>query len=68
MEFSRQESWMSLLSPGDLFHPEIEPRSSGLQADSLLFQPPGKPIISPDFSTTFGIYRPSNAVIVPEIM
>ena len=31
-------------SPGDLPDPEIEPRSPVLQADSLPFKPPGKPI------------------------
>ena len=28
--------------PGDLPNPGIEPRSSALQADSLLYKPPGK--------------------------
>ena len=38
MGFSRQESWSGLPcpSPGDLPDPRIEPRSSALQADSLL--------------------------------
>ena len=31
-------------SPEDLPDPGIEPRSSALQADSLLSEPPGKPI------------------------
>ena len=31
------------LSPGNLPNPGIEPRSSTLQADFLLFEPPGKP-------------------------
>ena len=30
--------------PGDLPNPEIEPRSLALQADSLLFESPGKPM------------------------
>jgi len=30
-------------SPGDLPYPGIEPRSPTLQADSLPFEPPGKP-------------------------
>ena len=30
-------------SPGDLSDPEVEPRSSALQADSLPSDPPGKP-------------------------
>ena len=38
MGFSRQEYWNGLqcLSPRDLPHPGIEPRSPALQADSLL--------------------------------
>ena len=35
-------------SPGDLPNPEIEPGSPALQADSLLTEPPGKPIVSSD--------------------
>ena len=43
--FSRQEYWsgLSLLSPGDLPNPGIEPESPALQIDSLLSGPPGKP-------------------------
>ena len=42
MEFSRQEYWsgLPLPSPGDLPDPGIKPRSSALQADSLLLEPP----------------------------
>ena len=45
MKFSRQDYWsgLSFPSPGDLFHPEIEPWSPALQADTLLSEPPGKP-------------------------
>ena len=45
MDFSRQEYWsgLSFPSPGDLLNPGIEPRSSTLQADSLLFELPGNP-------------------------
>ena len=45
MEFSRQEYWSGLPfpSPGDPPDPEIEPGSPTLQADSLLFELPGKP-------------------------
>ena len=45
MGFSRQEYWsgLSFPSPGDLLNPGIEPRSSTLQADSLLFELPGNP-------------------------
>ena len=44
MEFSRQEYWsgLPLPSPGDLPNPGVEPGSPGLQADSLLSEPPGK--------------------------
>ena len=44
MGFSRQEYWNGLPfpSPGDLPHPGIEPRSTALQADALLSEPPGK--------------------------
>ena len=38
MEFPRQEYWSGLSFPslGDLPHPEIQPMSPALQADSLL--------------------------------
>ena len=43
MGFSRQEYWNGLPSPspGDLPNPEIKPRSSALQAESLLTEPSG---------------------------
>ena len=46
MEFSKQEYWSGLpfSSPGDLPDPGMEPKSPALQADSLLSEPPGKPI------------------------
>ena len=46
MEFSRQEYWSGLPFPssGDLPRPGIEPRSPALQADSLLSEPPGRPL------------------------
>ena len=46
VEFSRQEYWSGLPfpSPGDLPDPGIEPGSPALQTDSLLSEPPGKPI------------------------
>ena len=46
MEFSRQEFWseLSFPPPGDLPDPGIEPGSPALQADSLLSEPPGKPL------------------------
>ena len=46
MGFLMQEYWNGLPfpSPGYLLDPEIEPRSPAFQADSLLSEPPGKPI------------------------
>ena len=46
LEFSRQEYWSGLPSPSpeDLPNLGTEPRSPALQADSLLSEPPGKPI------------------------
>ena len=46
MGFSRQEYWSGLPfpSPGHLPDPGIEPGPPALQADSLLSEPPGKPI------------------------
>ena len=45
MGFSRQEYWSGLPFPssGDLPNPRIKPRSLALQANSLLYEPPGKP-------------------------
>ena len=45
MGFSRQGYWsgLSFVSPGDLPDPGIEPRSPASQADSLPFEPLGKP-------------------------
>ena len=53
MEFSRQEYWSGLpfSFPGDLPDPGIEPGSLALQADSLLSEPPGKPVVT--FSVCF---------------
>ena len=47
VEFSRQEYWSGLPfpSPRDLQDTGIEPGSPALQADSLLSEPPGKPVI-----------------------
>ena len=44
MEFSRQECWNGLQfsSPGGLCDPGVEIRLLTLQADSLLYEPPGK--------------------------
>ena len=45
MEFSRQEYWSGLPfpSPGNHPNPRIEPRSSALQASTLLLSHPGSP-------------------------
>ena len=50
MGFSRQEYWSGLSFPssGDLPNPGIKPRYPALQADSLLSEPPGKPILEVD--------------------
>ena len=47
LKFSRQDYWsgLSFPSPEDLPNPGIKPRSPTLQADSLLSEPLGKPII-----------------------
>ena len=47
MGFSRQEYWSGLPFPsaGDLPNPEIEPSFPDLQADSLLSEPPRKPVL-----------------------
>ena len=47
LEFSRQEYWsrQPFISPGDLPNPRIEPESPAMQADSLLCEPPGKPVV-----------------------
>ena len=46
MGFSRQEYWSGLPfpSPGDLPDPGIKPGFPALQADSLLSEPPQKPL------------------------
>ena len=46
-EFSKQEYWSGLPfpSPGDLPDPGIEPGSSTLWTNSLLSEPPGKPLL-----------------------
>ena len=46
MGFSKQEYWSGLPfpSPGDLSDPGIKAGSLALQVDSLVSQPPGKPI------------------------
>ena len=53
MGFSRQEYWSGLPFPpsGNLSDPGIKPGSPALQADSLPFEPPGKPNPKPPFRT-----------------
>ena len=53
MGFSRQKYWSGLPfpPPEDLPNPGIEPRSPALQADSLVSEPPGKPV-----STVMDVY------------
>ena len=41
---ARIQEWVDILSPGGLHHPGIEVVSPTLQADSLMPEPPGKPI------------------------
>ena len=45
MGFSRQEYWSGLPFPsaGDLPKPGIKPEAPALQADTMLYEPPGKP-------------------------
>ena len=47
MGFSWQEYWsrVPFPSPGDLVDPGSEPRFPALQADTLLSEPPGKPLL-----------------------
>ena len=51
--FSRQEYWSGLPfpSPEDIPNPGIKPGSPALQADSLPFEPPGKPLFPIQGST-----------------
>ena len=39
--------WEAIPSPGDLSDPGIEPGSPALQADSLLSEPSGEPLVVP---------------------
>ena len=51
MGFSRQDYWRGLPFPpsGDLPDPGIEPGSPALQADTLLSEPPEKPLRTPSY-------------------
>ena len=57
MGFSRQEYWSGFPfpSPGDLPNPGIEPGSTTLQADTFLPEPPGKPPLVTNSSTSFSL-------------
>ena len=62
MGFSRQKywSWLPFPSPEDLSDRGIKPTSltsPTLQADSLLFEPPGKPL------TTWQVPKPRNVPV-----
>ena len=61
MEFSRQECWSGFPFPslGEFPDPGIEPRSSALQADTLLFGPPGKFPIFTVVDCVCRLYSPS---------
>ena len=56
MEFSRQEYWSGLpfSSPGDLHDPGNQPGSPALQADSLPFEPSGKPCLKSECDHIIG--------------
>ena len=58
MGFLRQEYWsgLSFPSPGDLSDPGIEPGSPAVQADSLLSELLGKPIINVCLDTFLGVF------------
>ena len=51
MGVSRQENWSGLPfpSPGDLPNPGIKAGSSALQTETLLSEPPGKPLLPDPF-------------------
>ena len=59
MGFPRQEYWSGLPFPypGDLPNPGIEPRSSALQAVSLLIEPPGKMALVDVRMNTVDVYK-----------
>ena len=42
--------WVAMSFSRDLSDPGIKPRSHALQADSLLSEPPGKPLLTEDES------------------
>ena len=56
MGFPRPDYWseLSCPSPGGLSNPGIEPGSCVLQADSLPFEPPGKPPLHQQWDTNYG--------------
>ena len=60
--FSRPEYWNGepFPSPGDLPNPGIEPRSPTVQADSFLFELPGKPLVPKEPTKSSSTGRISN--------
>ena len=66
-----QEYWSGLLCPvsGDLPKPGIKPRSPALEADSLPSEPPGKPLIDPEFLINgvshFFLYHTQLEFVIP---
>ena len=59
VEFSRQEYWSGLPfpSPGDLYDPGTEHGSPTLQADSLLTELPGNPLLCRRTITTLSLKK-----------
>ena len=47
---ARIPEWVAISFSRDLSDPGIKPRSPALQADSLLSEPPGKPLLTEDES------------------
>ena len=68
--FSRQEYWSGLPCPppGDLPNPGIEPRSPALQVDSLLSEPPGKPMTNLDSVLNSKVITLSTKVCIVKAM
>ena len=56
--------WLPFPSPGDLPEPEIKPGSAALQADSLLIELPGEPLVlSIEIPNILGILKKSFIII-----
>ena len=67
MGFSRQEYWsvLSCPPPGDLPDPGTKPRSSTLQANSLPYESPGKPLAMKAVAMTAPPSWPNHLAKVP---